>query len=90
MKVDDLELKKIKDPSEIPVIVHGTYHKHWSSIKDNGLKKMDRNHIHMATGKFGDAGVISGEYNMKISLLSSYSLPYRDATYSGVVNLYRR
>ena len=59
--VQDLELKKITDASLYPVVVHGTYLKHWNNIKKSGLNKMTRNHIHLATGEFGSKSVISGK-----------------------------
>lgn len=44
----------------IPTIVHGTYEDAWNVIRDKGLSKMGRNHIHCASGLLGDDGVISG------------------------------
>jgi len=44
----------------LPCIVHGTYPEAWESIKKSGLKKMNRTHIHFATGLPADDGVISG------------------------------
>lgn len=47
----------------LPCIVHGTYPQAWESIKSDqtgGLKKMNRTHIHFATGLPADDGVISG------------------------------
>ncbi|RIA85631.1 KptA family-domain-containing protein [Glomus cerebriforme] len=58
--VNNLELEEITDPSKIPQVIHGTYLKKWASIKSNGLSKMNRNHMHFATGKFGDPKVKSG------------------------------
>jgi len=60
LRVEELELREIKSPDEVPVVVHGTTHEAWKSIEKEGLSKMQRNHIHMATGKLGDEGVISG------------------------------
>lgn len=58
--VENLELKPILDPKEIPVAVHGTNFNAWEQIKIKGLSRMSRNHIHLASGEFGDPGVISG------------------------------
>ncbi|KAI9027841.1 phosphotransferase KptA/Tpt1 [Hyaloraphidium curvatum] len=60
LEVEDLDLKEITDPAEIPVVIHGTYQKHWSSISKSGLSRMSRNHIHCASGMLGEDGVISG------------------------------
>ncbi|CAD8120678.1 unnamed protein product [Paramecium sonneborni] len=56
-------LEKIVDPSQFPVIVHGTYFKAWDLIKDSGLNRMARQHIHFAVGLPGDDAVISGMRN---------------------------
>lgn len=42
-----ITLNKIDDPSKIPIAVHGTYYRFWEKIKAEGLKKMNRNHIHL-------------------------------------------
>ncbi|CAE6455958.1 unnamed protein product [Rhizoctonia solani] len=63
LKVDDLEAKPITDPSEVPCAVHGTNLKAWGSIKEQGLSRMRRNHIHLASGRPGASGVISGMRN---------------------------
>jgi len=59
-EVPDLELVKITNTENYPLVVHGTYKKHWNNIKKGGLSRMSRNHIHFATGIFGDKEVISG------------------------------
>lgn len=41
-------------------IVHGTYENAWKVISVEGLSKMNRTHIHFATGLPKDHGVISG------------------------------
>mmetsp|Transcript_20985 Transcript_20985/g.51575 ORF Transcript_20985/g.51575 Transcript_20985/m.51575 type:complete len:259 (+) Transcript_20985:128-904(+) len=44
----------------LPCIVHGTYVEPWKSIETTGLKKMNRTHIHFASGLPEADGVISG------------------------------
>jgi len=44
----------------LPCIVHGTYEDAWKSIEQEGLKRMNRTHIHFATGLPEDKQVISG------------------------------
>jgi 2'-phosphotransferase len=53
-------LKLIEDPEQFPTVIHGTYTKFWKLIKEEGLKKMARNHIHFAPGMPKEEGVISG------------------------------
>ncbi|CCA72627.1 related to TPT1-tRNA 2`-phosphotransferase [Serendipita indica DSM 11827] len=60
LKVEQLELKPVEDPSEIPIAIHGTTLKAWDSIKQKGLSIMGRNHVHLAAGKPGASGVLSG------------------------------
>lgn len=43
---DEEALEKIEYPTNIKYIYHGTQHEHISSILNNGLKKMNRKHIH--------------------------------------------
>ena len=40
--------------------VHGTYFKTWNVIKKDGLNRMKRQHIHLATGDYKDRSVKSG------------------------------
>lgn len=35
--VEELELERINDPTECPVVVHGTFARHWDSISEFGL-----------------------------------------------------
>lgn len=61
----ELLLKKLSSDElrSLPCIVHGTYPEAWESIRKErvgGLKKMDRTHIHFASGLPSDDGVISG------------------------------
>jgi len=60
LKVEELELREVKAPEELPIAVHGTARQTWQTIEKTGLSRMARNHIHLATGKLGDEGVISG------------------------------
>jgi 2'-phosphotransferase len=55
---DTLLLVPIISPDEIPVCIHGTYLRSVDIILSSGLKRMSRNHIHMAVG-VGE-GVTSG------------------------------
>jgi len=48
----------LSEPVEL--CVHGTYAKFINSIKETGLNKMSRTHIHLATGFPDDLQVISG------------------------------
>ena len=43
-----------------PKVIHGTNFKAWQTIREEGLSRMRRQHIHCATGEPGEAGVISG------------------------------
>jgi 2'-phosphotransferase len=58
----DLLLTKLspEELAKIPCIVHGTNMDAWKSIAEQGLSKMARTHIHLATGLPQDNGVISG------------------------------
>ncbi|XP_052270006.1 uncharacterized protein LOC127871281 isoform X5 [Dreissena polymorpha] len=60
MQVDDLDLKPLLSPDNVPCAIHGTYYESWEAIKRTGLSRMQRNHIHMAMGEPGREGVISG------------------------------
>lgn len=51
-------LTRITEP--LPVCVHGTTPEAWNLIKNTGLSRMSRQHIHMAIGIPGDKQVISG------------------------------
>ncbi len=59
VNTEDL-LQKITDPELYPVVIHGTFSKFWPLIKEQGLKRMSRNHIHFAPGLPKEEGVISG------------------------------
>ena len=57
---DEELLERLTDATAVPICVHGTYHQWWPQIRDHGLKRMRRNHIHFAVGDYGSADVISG------------------------------
>jgi 2'-phosphotransferase len=59
----DLLLDRLTESElvELPLVVHGTARDAWDRfIQMQGLKRMNRNHIHFATGFPKDGGVISG------------------------------
>ncbi|UJR25689.1 hypothetical protein I4U23_007040 [Adineta vaga] len=56
----NIDMREITDPKEFPIVLHGTYTRHWSSISNKGLSKMNRTHIHFAPGLPTASGVISG------------------------------
>ncbi|GAA5848480.1 hypothetical protein JCM9279_006578 [Rhodotorula babjevae] len=60
VKVEALELKPVDKADDVPTMVHGTYHRLWPVIENEGLKVMTRNHIHCAVGLAGEDGVVSG------------------------------
>ena len=57
--IDDEKIfKEIMEP--LFTCVHGTDAKSWKMIKETGLNKMKRSHIHLAIGEIDDENVISG------------------------------
>lgn len=62
LQVADLELRAVHpDAPDCPQeAIHGSYMKHWPSIRSQGLSRMGRTHIHLAPGLPGEQGVISG------------------------------
>lgn len=44
----ELCLTPIQDATEVPLAVHGTYYRFWDKIRAEGLRTMQRNHIHFA------------------------------------------
>jgi len=56
----EVDLEEVVDPSQTPVVIHGTYLRNWDAIKTGGLSRMTRNHIHFSAGEPGQDGVISG------------------------------
>lgn len=53
-------LKEITNPDDFRILVHGTFNENWKVIKNEGLKIMNRNHVHFAIGFPNDESVISG------------------------------
>ncbi|GAB1601401.1 uncharacterized protein LOC115217608 [Argonauta hians] len=60
IELGNLDLREIVDPYEFADVIHGTYYQSWQYIQTEGLKTMERNHIHFAIGLPGKQGVISG------------------------------
>ncbi|XP_028916982.1 tRNA 2'-phosphotransferase 1 isoform X1 [Ornithorhynchus anatinus] len=61
LQVADLELTPLSGPQDLPpVLVHGTYRRHWPSIRQRGLSRGKRTHVHLAPGLPGDPHVLSG------------------------------
>ncbi|CAO3607889.1 unnamed protein product [Cunninghamella blakesleeana] len=57
--VNQIELESLT--KALPIVIHGTTLENWSLIKQSeGLSKMNRNHIHLATGLPNDSSVQSG------------------------------
>jgi 2'-phosphotransferase len=54
---------KIDETSAIEECLHGTYYKNWESIKQHGLSRMNRQHIHLSEDFPGSKDVISGMRN---------------------------
>lgn len=57
-----LDLDVVTASSDLPngIAVHGTYYGAWKLIKESGLNRMNRQHIHMAVDTVGKDSVISG------------------------------
>ncbi|KAK5580067.1 hypothetical protein RB653_000080 [Dictyostelium firmibasis] len=45
--VDQVEMTQVLSVDQVGTVFHGTYRKHLQSILSEGLKRMDRNHIHL-------------------------------------------
>lgn len=58
--VSQLELIPITDYTQFENIIHGTYFQYWNSIKEKGLHRKTRNHIHLTFGVPTDLSVVSG------------------------------
>eukprot|EP00472_Partenskyella_glossopodia_P003076 CAMPEP_0197528588 /NCGR_PEP_ID=MMETSP1318-20131121/25636_1 /TAXON_ID=552666 /ORGANISM="Partenskyella glossopodia, Strain RCC365" /LENGTH=480 /DNA_ID=CAMNT_0043083743 /DNA_START=96 /DNA_END=1538 /DNA_ORIENTATION=- len=57
---DSKMLKKLTDPSQVNCCVHGTYWDAFEIIRESGLNRMSRKHIHFSTEEFGSKDMISG------------------------------
>ena len=57
-----IDMEPILSATDYPIIIHGTNYAAWNLISKDpqGLRRMNRNHIHFATGLLGEEGVISG------------------------------
>ena len=74
--VQDKEfLRRLRvDDQDLPAVcVHGTYHRHFSSIQTNGLRaggvQGDRNHVHFAAYYPGDTCLITGmNHNAEVAV----------------------
>ncbi|KAM8709222.1 hypothetical protein ACLKA7_016090 [Drosophila subpalustris] len=54
-------LQRIQSVAELPEdVVHGTYHRNWERIKIEGLKRMQRNHVHFAVLSGDNREILSG------------------------------
>jgi 2'-phosphotransferase len=51
---------EITENDKIDQCIHGTYHKCWDAIKQSGLSRMNRLHIHFSEDFPGSKNVISG------------------------------
>lgn len=52
--LENPDLEEITNSDEYPIVLHGTYFSSWQKIKaSGGLKRINRTHIHMARGLFG-------------------------------------
>jgi len=56
----EVDLIPIINHTLYPIVVHGTFRRHMTSIKENGLCRMKRLHIHFAIGLLSDKNVKSG------------------------------
>ena len=56
INIPNLELTRITNASDYPVVIHGTTYRNWLLIKDSfGIHRMKRNHIHLAVGEPNNA-----------------------------------
>ena len=56
----NIEMDKILSAGEVSKVIHGTNIGSWKKVKNKGLSRMKRQHIHFAAGEPDESGVISG------------------------------
>jgi 2'-phosphotransferase len=55
-----VDMEAVTDAGRVPIAVHGTTIQNWEKIRASGLSRMQRQHVHFASGLPGEDGVISG------------------------------
>ncbi|XP_058016079.1 tRNA 2'-phosphotransferase 1 [Ahaetulla prasina] len=61
LQVPGLELTPLQTLQDFPeTVAHGTLLCHWPAIRQRGLSRMGRTHIHLAPGLPGEGAVLSG------------------------------
>ncbi|XP_061391097.1 tRNA 2'-phosphotransferase 1-like [Musca vetustissima] len=78
-------LQLLPSAQEVPMAVHGTYYRHWNSIKSGGLKRFQRNHIHFATSDCCSNNVSGFRSDCQILIYLNVDKVFRE----GKLQLYR-
>ena len=60
LKHVEIDMIELDETVSIKQCLHGTYYKAWPSIKQQGLSRMNRQHIHFSEDYPGSKDVISG------------------------------
>ncbi|KAJ3427926.1 putative phosphotransferase [Anaeramoeba flamelloides] len=77
--IEKLELTPITNKNIPPICVHGTYRNAFNKIKQKGLSKMKRTHIHFAPNVPGKGEVISGmRQNCPIQIFINVEMAMND------------
>uniref|UniRef100_A0A8C5RV77 2'-phosphotransferase n=1 Tax=Laticauda laticaudata TaxID=8630 RepID=A0A8C5RV77_LATLA len=64
LQVPELELTPLQNLHDFPeTVAHGTLLRHWPAIRQRGLSRMGRTHIHLAPGLPGEGAILSGMRN---------------------------